>query len=223
LSPKKLLAAMLKAPLLPPFRSAPRPRRRTARRRWLACALLFSACLLVHDGTSTWQHRLVARQGAPAATGASQPTSTADQHPGGNSSSTSSPDTRGADGGEGVGNRGGDSSGRGGGNSPSSIPAGPSGIGGSNSSGSVGSSGPAAPKGPAPPRATPLLFFDVGAAYHHLPACPQSWARPGVGCDAEPCPVAWEWTKHRPAADVGEQAAAALSSLDAVGRIGLHL
>jgi hypothetical protein len=47
-------------------------------------------------------------------------------------------------------------------------------------------------------------FYNVGRAYHHLPACPQDWPRPGVQCDSVPCPTTWEWTTNKHEADAGE-------------------
>lgn len=57
---------------------------------------------------------------------------------------------------------------------------------------------------PAAASQKPVLFYDIGHVYHHLPSCPEGWQRPGVGCDASPCPVAWEWTGDKKKADAGE-------------------
>ena len=54
--------------------------------------------------------------------------------------------------------------------------------------------------------AHPVLFYGVGRMYRHLPRCAPDWKRPGVGCDAPPgCPVPFDWTNDRQAADVGEK------------------
>ena len=65
------------------------------------------------------------------------------------------------------------------------------------------SSGDAAAQSASDSKAKPLLYFDVGHAYHHLPVCPPGWERPGFACDASPCPVPWEYTEDKGKADVG--------------------
>lgn len=47
----------------------------------------------------------------------------------------------------------------------------------------------------------PLLFYDAGRAYHHMPECTPGQT-PGVGCDAVPCPVPWAYTDDRQTANV---------------------
>ncbi|GBF91809.1 glyco 3-alpha-L-fucosyltransferase A-like [Raphidocelis subcapitata] len=162
---------------------------------WLAAALLAAVCLLAHARASWWQQRLTAPGSGAAALGVPQPPAAA-----------------------GLGRRGGRSSGDGSGSaadgsSSSSSSSGGNGVGTPSSSSSDGvgtpsrassggDSGPDAAASQPLPRSGPLLFFGVGSAYHHLPACPPGWPRPGVGCDAAPCPVAWDWTADRAAADV---------------------
>ncbi|GBF91810.1 glycosyltransferase [Raphidocelis subcapitata] len=178
-SPQPFLGGAPTPPLLPSFRppsGAAGARRRPARVAWLAAALIVSACLLAHARVSWWQQRLMAPGAGAAALGAPQPAAAGDlDRRGGRSLGEIS--TKAADGSSGG------SPDRGGGGD-----------------GDAGMPDTAA--SPAPARSSPLLFFGVGSAYHHLPACPPGWARPGVGCDAAPCPVAWDWTADRAAADV---------------------